>query len=276
MCSVTVGEAKLAEFSLKAASKQNDEPARSWRYRTQAAVHYDALAAVPSVAERIKDYPLPAGTSLAATGIITQHEQAMSLDKAALEVSGAQRPDLVVLKGLRPFHFTLDDGFKLSNPEGDLATLATRDIDLAWLNPVLKDMSLSGRLASADFKLVAPNAGSLDLGAAAPLSIERFGFKREGHELLRGLAIKVSPDVHYSATDSQARLKNISIRSGAGNLIQGDLDVALHNEANQPAQTSAKGRLALDVARVAAQPLVAAALSEEAPGEDADDLLRQR
>ncbi len=262
---IVVGEAKLAEFSVKAASKQGEEGARTWRYRTEAALHYDALASVPSAVERIKDYPLPSGTSVAFKGIVTSHAEALSVEKAQLEISGAERPKLVQLDGLQPFHFTLGDGLKLSNPQGELATLATRGIDLAWLNPLLAGMTLSGHLASADFKVVAPSAGSVSLSAAGPLSVEGFGLNRDGQQVLSGLAIKVSPDLNYSATDSQASLKNLSIRSGTGSLVTGDLDVAIHNEAGQAPQIATKGRLTLDIIRLAGQPVVATALGDPLP-----------
>ena len=262
---VLIGAAKLAEFSVKAASKHSEDGVRSWRYRTAAALHYDALAAVPLAAERIKDYPLPNGTSAAFKGIVTVHAAGLSVEQAQLEISGLERPKLVQLDGLRPFHFTLGDGLKLSNPEGELATLATRSIDLAWLNPVLQGVRLSGRLASADFKVVAPSAGSLSLSAAGPLSVEGFGVSRDGQQLLRGLAIKVAPDLHYSATDTRASLKNLSIRSGAGSLLRGDLDVAIHHAADQAPLIATKGRLSLDVTRLAGQPVVATALHAPLP-----------
>ena len=262
---VLVDDVALAEFSIKAASKQDQDAPRSWRYRTEANLHHDALAQVPAAAERLKDYPLPAGISGAWKGILTQQGEALSIEKAQLDVSSSERPHLIVLEGLRPFHFTLGDGLKLSNPQGDLATLATRSIELAWLNPMLDGVVLSGRLASADVKLVAPSPGSLHLSAAGPLSIERLGVSQDGHELLRGLAIKVTPDVHYNATDSEVSLNSLSIRSGAGSLANGNLDVALHSATDQPLEISSKGRLSVDIARVAGQPLVAAALSAPPP-----------
>ncbi|MCC6709057.1 MAG: hypothetical protein IT492_15985 [Gammaproteobacteria bacterium] len=263
--SVMVAEQKLAEFSIKAASKHSEDAEPTWRFRTQAALHYDAVANVPAAQERIKDYPLPAGTRLAWKGILAQHGKALSIENAALEVSGADRPKLVELDGLRPFHFTLGDSVALSNPQGDLATLATRGIDLAWLNPMLQGMTLSGRIANADFKLVAPSAGSVTLSPAAPLSIEHLSVTRDGQALLRDVAIKTSADVQYSATDTRAALRNLSIRSGGGSLVNGELTVAVHNEAGKPPRIAANGRLAVDVGRVAAQPLVAAALSEPLP-----------
>ncbi|CAN0066217.1 unnamed protein product, partial [Phaeothamnion confervicola] len=262
---ILIGEARLAEFSVKAASKQSEDALRTWRYRTEAALHYDALALVPSAAERIQDYPLPSGTSAAFKGIVAMRAEALSVDKAQLEVSGPESPKLVRLDGLRPFHFTLSDGLKFSNPEGDLATLATRGVDLAWLNPVLKDMTLSGYLASADFKVVAPSAGALSLSAVGPLSIEGFGLRRDGRQLLRGLAFKVAPDLQYSTSDSRASFKNLSIRSGAGSLVSGDLDVAIHTEVDQAPHIATKGRLSLDVVRLAGQPVVATALQEPLP-----------
>ncbi|MBK6657834.1 MAG: hypothetical protein IPG43_06650 [Proteobacteria bacterium] len=263
--SVSVADQPLVEFSVKAASKHSDDPQPTWRFRTEAALHYDAVAGVPAAIERIKDYPLPAGTSLAWKGIVAQHGKALSIEKAALEVSGADRPKLVELDGLRPFHFTLGDSVTLSNPEGDLATLATRSVELAWLNPLLQGMTLGGRIASADFKLVAPSAGSVTLSPSAPLSIEHLSVTRDGQPLLRDLSIKVTPDLAYSASDTRAALRNLSIRSGGGSLVNGELNVSLHMQADKPVQVATSGRLALDVGRVAAQPVVAAALAEPLP-----------
>jgi hypothetical protein len=72
------------------------------------------------------------------------------------------------------------------------------------LNPLLQGMTLGGRIASADFKLVAPSAGSVTLSPSAPLSIEHLSVTRDGQPLLRDLSIKVTPDLAYSASDTRA------------------------------------------------------------------------
>ena len=262
---ILIGANKLAEFGVKAASRHSEDPARTWRVRTAATLNYDALSALPAAAERLKDYPLPAGLSLAVKGVLTQHAQALSVENAQLEVSAPATPQLVKVVGLQPFHFTLGDTLKLNNAEGDLATIATRGIDLAWLNPLLPGVILKGHLASADFKLIAPSAGTLTLTAAGPLNIEGLDLRRDGVDLLRGLTIRGMPDLQYSPSDSRASLKDLSIRSGRADLVSGYLDVAVHHETDQPPQVATKGRLTLDIAQLAAQPLVAAALAAPLP-----------
>ena len=262
---IMIGPNKLANISLKAASRSSADAQRTWRVRTTATANYDALSAVPVAAARLQDYPLPAGLGLAVKGVLTQHAQAVSIEKAQLDVSAPDNPQMLNVVGLQPFHVTLGDTLTLNNAVGELATLATRGIDLAWLNPLLQGVVLSGRLASADFKLVAPSAGTLALTATAPVGIDALAVSRDGVEMLRGLTVRTTPDLRYSASDSRASLKGLSIRSGAANLISGELDVAAHHEADQAPQLATRGRLALDLSQIAAQPLVAGALAAPLP-----------
>ena len=262
---IQIGAMPLASISLKAASRQSTDAARTWRVRSAATLNYDALSAVPVAAERLKDYPLPAGLNLAVKGILTQHAQALSIEKAQLDVSAPAHPHLVQATGLQAFNFTLGETFKLNNPRGELARLATHGIDLAWLNPLLQDVSLNGHLATAEFTLLAPSADSLTLSAAGPLSIDGLSITQAGRELLRGLTIKTAPDLHYSPSVSRALFKALTIGSGAATLVSGDLDVALYGAADQPAQLVTNGRLALDIGQIATQPGVASALTTPLP-----------
>ena len=260
-----VGATALAEFDVKAASKRSDAPDPTWRLRTSASLHYDGLGAVPAAAARRKDYPLPAGLSLSLKSLITQHAQALSIEKAEVNVSGPDHPDLLRASALQPLHVTLGETPALNNPQGALATLATRGIDLTWLNPFLQGLTLSGRIASADFKLDAPSAGTLALTAAGPLAIEHFGVTRDGTALLQGLVIRALPDLRYSPSDSAANLKGLSIRADGATLLGGDLALAVHNEKDSPPQIETHGKLALDIAALAQQPAVAAALTTPLP-----------
>ena len=264
---IMIGTNKLAQFTLKAASKQQADAdgLRTWRVRATAVAHYDALSAVPAISERVKNYPLPAGLNLAVKGVLTQRDQAVSVEKVQLDVSAPNNPQLLKVVGLQAFHATLGDTLTLNNTAGELATFAARGIELAWLNPMLTAVALSGRLTNADFKLVAPSAGSLALTATAPVGIDGLSVNREGADLLRGLTIRTTPELYYTTNDSRAVFKGLSIRSSAGSLANGELNVAVHKETDQPPQLASNGRLALDINQIAAQPLVAGATPEPLP-----------
>lgn len=136
---IRIADQPALTLDLKAASRQDQAPARTWRYRLASRVEYDTLNAVPPLARKLRDWPLPAGLQLAFKGLVSQHADALSVEKADVDVSGRERPDLVRINGLRPFHFTLGDEPRLNNPQGDLATIATRGLDLGWANPFLAD-----------------------------------------------------------------------------------------------------------------------------------------
>ena len=262
---VTIADAPLVTLDLKAASKQDGEPVRTWRYRLATKIEYDTLQHVPAVAPLLAAWPLPPALSLNLKGLVSQKAEWLSVEKADAEVNSANQPRLVALNALRPFHFELGDTPRLNNPTGELATIATRGLDLAWGNPFLDGIVLRGRLASADFRIQAPTAGTLALGAAGPLVLDGFGVNQGGTVLARGLALRVSPDLRYAPGASEVALRSLTLRSGGGRLVSGDLTLGVTSAPDQPPAFTARGKLALDVSRLASQPALADTLGDALP-----------
>ncbi len=263
---VASGDSVLANLNVKAASKSGGEPPRSWRYRVDGELDYDALGKLPVIARRVSSYRLPAGLGARFKALIQQRADTLSIEKAEIDVHEPAHPEALQLRGLRPFNLVFtDDGVELTNRTGELATVATRGFELAWLNPLLPDVQLAGSVAAADLVLTAPSAGTLSLTAMAPLRIERLAVQRGSEPLVRDLGLTVSSYLMYSADAASISLSGISVTSGGHTVLSGGTELAISGLASNSPRYLASGKLTVDVAAAAMQPFFATALSKPLP-----------
>ena len=102
----------------------------------------------------------------------------VAIEKLELKLGAPSQADLLTVRGLQTFRMQLGAaGITFENPRGDLANAALKGLDLSWLNPLLPDLTLAGRVAEAALTLSAPTAKTLDVQASAPLIVQGLSLK---------------------------------------------------------------------------------------------------
>ncbi|MBI2799794.1 MAG: hypothetical protein HYX63_05820 [Gammaproteobacteria bacterium] len=255
-----------AALTVKAAQKHGGEARAMWRYRTQAKVDFDAVRELPVVAEQLAGYPVPAGLTLTWKGLIAHLYPNLSLEKLDLAVAAPGRPDLLHAVAKQAFHFELSGGPPaFNNPTGDLGTLAIRNLDLAWFNPILGDIQLAGHLSTVDWILSAPSKKVLAARATSPLKLDDLSVTRGGKPLLRGLRVAITPSAVYGPEQLAVEFSGLALTSGGQTLVSGQGKGAVAGFGTPSASTTASGKLALNANALARQPVVAAALPRAMP-----------
>jgi len=233
----------------------------------------DALSALPALAARRADYPLPEALKLRAKGDLDVRGAQITV--AGFDAQAAQpgRPELARAIARQAFALPAA-GESFRNPRGELLQLRLRAFDLAWLSAFVEGLDLRGTLAHADLLLTAPGKDRLAVAATAPLRIDGLALGLDGAPMLNGLDVVAAPVVDYSPTRLALTLRELRVASRNRALVSGELaaDVPLAQDA--AATLRGEGELALDLRALAAQPAVRRALGRAAPDLPLDANLR--
>lgn len=224
----------------------------------------DAVRALPPLAARRDELPLPAALRLDAKGAIEL--QGTQATVASLDAGLAQpaRPKLLELVARQPFALPSADR-PFENPRGELASLSLRGFDLAWISAFVPDLALNGTLAAADLLLSAPAAGRYALRATAPLRIEGLDARLGEAVQVEDLDLSVMPAVDYAPDGLRFDLRQLDLASRGHVLARGDVAGSLPLGEKSKTPLGGEGRLELDLTRLAAQPALRRALAREPP-----------
>lgn len=224
----------------------------------------DAWRALPPLAARRADWPLPDRLSLDARGDVDA--QGTQLTIATLDAALAQpsRPELLRLVARQPFALPAA-GAPLENPRGELATLAVRAFDLAWISAFVPEVDLTGTLAAADLLLTAPAPGRFAVRATAPLRVDGLGARLADAAQVVALDVSMVPTVDYAPDGLGFELRDLNVTSHGKVLARGRLAGGVPLAAGSPRPLGAEGRLELDLTGLAAQPALRRALKRKPP-----------
>ncbi|MGE3771519.1 MAG: hypothetical protein AB7I32_01240 [Gammaproteobacteria bacterium] len=224
----------------------------------------DAVRALPPLAARRDEVPLPDGLRFDAKGAVEL--QGTQATVATLDAGLAQptRPNLVELVARQPFALPSADA-PFENPRGELASLSLRGIDLAWITAFVPDVVLSGTLAAADLLLSAPAAGRYALRATAPLRVQGVDARLGEAAQVEDLDLVVTPAVDYAPEGLRFDLRQLNLASRGHVLARGDLAGSLPLGEKSKTPLAGEGRLELDLTGLVAQPALRRALAREPP-----------
>ena len=228
------------------------------------AADVDALRALPPLAARGADFPLPDALRVKAKGNVDVRGTQLRIASLAASIAAPARPDLVKFDARQAFLLPVADA-AFENPRGELATVALRGIELAWVSAFVPDIDLRGTLASADLLLTATGPGRLAVTATAPLRIDGLGVRLGDAAQLSDLRLVVTPVVDYGPQRVRFDLQQLNVATRNDVLVRGDLSgsVPLADGAQDP--LGAEGRLEFDLTHLAAQPALRRMLGRAPP-----------
>lgn len=262
--SITIDDAEVATARIDVRAPGSAEGATPVHVKLAGDIHLDPVLAQPAVRSRLAELSLPQSLSLHFESALVQRESSVRIDELNIELSHAGNDKLIEIKSKQPFAIqTTKTGRTFDNPAGDLATIAVRDIELAWLTPFAKPYNLTGALRGASFTLQTAPAGKLVLSPDAALQIERLRVDDADNSLLRNVWLSVRPKIEYSADATHLSYDGLRVSGGRRHIIGGKGDVTLTPGGEGALGIEANGHLNVTLNNLAAQPVIAAALPAE-------------
>ncbi len=285
---LVAGTAELATLSARA--RLAPGAAAGPRITLQGKFDVDQVLAQPMVAAQLAGYPLPDGLALALDGEFTLPAGGLRLETLHAALTRAAGRPLVELDSLAPVAIALGEaGARLDNPPGELVLVTLDDLDLAWADPFVPDLSLSGMLDGATLTLsTGAEVDTLALRSRAPLSLRRVTLRDETSTLVENLALRVSAEVDYEPARVALRYSGLDARLGGTALARARGSVTLElpggtgdapggtangvaDDGATPAGTAtavkarADGHIELDLAGLRRLPPLVASLAEIEP-----------
>lgn len=227
----------------------------------------DALRALPALAARRDEVPLPDALRLATKGSVEQRGADSVVTSLRVALTQPAHPELLTLVARQPFVVPQGDA-AFTNPRGELATLALRGFELGWINAFVPTLELRGALRSADLLLTAPADGRYAVTATAPLRLDGVHARLAEEALVSALDIVATPRIDYSPQRVRFEFDGLEVSSGAHSLVRGDLSGTVPLLETAKEVLAGEGSLRLDLTRLAAQPVLRRALDRAPPDLD--------
>lgn len=191
---------------------------------------------------------------LAAEFDLAQQGGALRIDHLAVQFDGA-RP-IASVRSLQPFEFNAKTGeLKVAEPARELLALNLQGVPLAWLQPFLKNLRVTGGDVRGELAATASNGG-LALRSKTPLTVTEVSLASPGASLVRTVDVSLGFSADYTPQGWQAEIAPLTLGSGGATLL------TLHAKAGQLAGKDqpfkATGRWSASLPAIFAQPALAA------------------
>jgi hypothetical protein len=182
---------------------------------------------------------------------LTRDRDALRVTSLSLELAGA-RPVLVA-RSLQPFEFNVKTRLpKAADPAKDLVSVDLQGVPLAWTQPFLPGITLTGDDVRGSFVVGVRNAGTAALRPTAPLVLGSVSVSQAGRPLVRSVDLSFKLAADYTPQGWQADLSEFVVRSAGATLLTLEARAGQLAGANQPVKTT--GQWTAGLGAVLAQP----------------------
>ena len=141
----------------------------------------------------------------------------IKVERFAVGISGLK--PIASVQALQKIDYDLKNrALKVADPAAELVRLTLHGLPLAWAQPFLKDIAISGDDVRGEFFASARNGG-FAVRPSAPVTITNLAVSQGGQPLVRALDIAVKMTADSSSQGWQADISEFSVRSGAAMLL---------------------------------------------------------
>ncbi len=183
---------------------------------------------------------------------IEQAESFVRVRALQARIAGAASP-LAVVDVRQSFDYHLESGeLRVADTQKELIALSLQSLPLAWAQPFLGDVALSGGEAKGSF-LVKPASGGFSIRPEGPLTISPFSVAQDGEPVARDIALSVMVSADVTPQGWQAEVADFSARSGQSTLVS--LSAKAGQAAGDKQPLKATGSFAADIPGILAQPV---------------------
>ncbi len=187
---------------------------------------------------------------------LAQRGRATRIERLQAEIQGA-RP-VASVRSLQPFELNVRSGeLNVADPSRELLAFTLHGVPLAWAQPFMPDLNLTGGDLRGEFAATANNGG-LALRPRAPLSIDGLNLTQRGRLLVRDLDVSVDMGLDYAPAGWQADVSALTLRSTGVELFQ--LTAKAGQLAGNAQPVKATGRWSANVAALLVQPMASGSI----------------
>ena len=180
-------------------------------------------------------------------------EQLVSLNRCDLRLSAGTKP-LVSIAALHPIAFNRTSG-ALAASAGtgpELMSLVIDGIPLAWLQPFLGELELTGQDLRGAFTVLASNGG-LSLRNAQPLTISNLALAQRGRPLVKGVDVTLAAQADYTPQGWNTEITQLTVSQAQSPILK--LTAKAGHPAGEQQPFTASGTYELELPELLAQPL---------------------
>ena len=148
---------------------------------------------------------------------LAQRGDSTRIDQLKAELSGA-RP-VAAIRSLQAFEFNAKTGeLKVADPARELAAITLHGVPLAWSQPFLPGLTLTGSDLRGEFAATANNGG-IALRPRVPLSISGLTLAQAGQPILKAVDLALNVSADYAPAGWQAEVTSLTLQSAGTKLF---------------------------------------------------------
>lgn len=169
---------------------------------------------------------------LDATFAAARKGDVLSLSRLETSVSRG-RAQILRVKSLQPAAYNVATStVAFAEPANDLVQVEIAGLPVAWLQPFLPGVEVSGREIVGSFAVGAAADGSrLALRALQPFAVAGVTVRRAGATLIEGANLSLSPRIEHSAAGTNALVPDLTLTTPGGDRLEAHLDVRATHDA---------------------------------------------
>jgi hypothetical protein len=186
---------------------------------------------------------------------LAQRGDSTRIDQLKAEISGAH--PVATVQSLQAFEFNAKTGeLKVADPTHELVVITLHGLPLAWAQPFLKDLALTGSDLRGEFAATANNGG-LALHPRVPLTLTGINLAQAGKPLIRSVDLSLMLTADYSPAGWQANVSALTLQSAGANLFKFEAKAGQLIGKDQPLK--ATGKWSASLPALLAQPVATGA-----------------
>ena len=187
---------------------------------------------------------------------LTQSGEVTRVEQLSATVTGAK--PIAKVETLQTLEFNRKTrGMKVIDPARDLLALGLQGVPLAWVQPWLPDMAVTGGDLHGEFFAMA-SEGGFSLRSKSPLVAAGVSVAQSGRPLLRGLDLTLNASFDFTPQGWQASVAPFTVRVGNAPLLTLEAKAGQLAGADQPIKSV--GKFSANLAALLAQPTAAGTL----------------
>ena len=181
---------------------------------------------------------------------LAQHGEVIGIAKLDATIAAA-RP-VAVVQALQAFEFNARRGeLRAADPARELFGITLQGVPLAWIQPFLPDLQVTGGDVHGEVVATARGGGTA-LRSKTPVTVAGVSVSRAGRPLLQGVDLAVSLAADYTPLGWQAEIANLTLKTGAVALLA--LEAKAGQLAGKAQPLKATGRFTVDLPALLEQP----------------------
>ncbi|HEX2855221.1 MAG TPA: hypothetical protein VHO24_18445 [Opitutaceae bacterium] len=185
---------------------------------------------------------------------LARHGDALRVERLTLDLAG-EKP-VASVRALQAFDFNPKTAELTADPTRDLFGVTLEGVPLAWAQPFLTGVKVSGGDLKGDF-VASAGGGGLALRPKQPLTISNLGVTQEGKPLVQAVDLSVNASADYTPQGWQMVIAPFTARSGAATLLT--LEAKAGQLAGRDRSIKATGKLTSNFPALLTQPATAGA-----------------